>query len=506
MKKFKKIMALAIAMVMVLAMSVTAFADGETTKYSITITAPAGHTYQVFQVFTGTPENGQLTGLKYGANAKGNTGAAVSSTDLAALKTISGKTYNNDQEKIADLEQYVDMNNPVAEVASETATVGLAPGFYVIKDTAGPVDEGLSLYMFQVLDKNLTISAKSDKPSSVKKVQDKNDTTDTALTGLQDSADYEIGDTIPYTLTFTLPSDYANFKKYYVQFYDTMDAGLTYNGNAKIYYGASDTTGTDISAAFGTVGTAGATLKYTINDLKTGTDAQKALQAGDVIKITYEAYLNDAAKTEYDGNKNTYYVNFSRNPNESGDGKPETGKTPDDVNVVFTYKTVFEKVDEDGNELLGADFTLYKKMKDGSKVEVTTLGGLGGKHPIKTSSATSNQFTFKGLDDGTYVLEETKVPDGYNQMPDLEFTITAGHQIEADNPILETLTGTDGAEFTFSKIDVSHGTLTTSITNKSGAVLPSTGGVGTTMFYIVGAILAVGAGILLVTRRRMDAQ
>jgi len=501
MKHVKRLLAVVIAMTMVMAMGLTAFANS-----TITITSPTGHKYEVFQVFKGTVDANnpsQLNSLKYGKNAAtGDEDDAVSQKDMTDLKAIADGTYADDQAKIAVLKKYVDFESTpiVASVNSEAATAELEPGYYVIRDIAAeaPAGDGLTLYMFKVLNDNLSISAKSDKPSSEKKVQDINDTEDDNIddNDWQDSADHEIGDTIPYKLTFTLPSDYANYKKYYVQFKDHISAGLTYNNDAKIYYG-SDTTGEAIDFA-----KSGMDFSYTIDDLKTGTDKQKALKAGDVITIKYTCYLNKDAVIGNPGNPNTYKVEFSRDPNQEGQGKPDTSETPEDSNVVFTYESIFNKVDEDNNPLEGADFTLFKIMKDGSEVDVTTLGT--SAHPKKTGSSAekSKTFSFKGLDDGKYKLVETFTPSGYNKIDDITFTISANHVVEGDlsQLVLTSLNATGGLKISG---NVAEGTLTTSIENKSGAVLPTTGGVGTTIFYIVGAVLALGAGVLLVTKRRM---
>ena len=143
----------------------------------------------------------------------------------------------------------------------------------------------------------------------------------------------------------------------------------------------------------------------------------------------------------------------------------------------------------------GAAFTLYKKDSSGNWNEVETI-----------SAGDTTTFTFKGLDDGDYKLSETTTPNGYNTIDDVEFTVTADHDVESDSPALNSLSGdvTSGtAEFTPITTD---GSLTTDVVNKKGSVLPSTGGMGTTILYVVGTILVLAAGILLVTKKRMDAK
>lgn len=488
MKKFKKIMAIAIAMVMMAAMAIPTMAA------TVTMTTLKGHTYEIFQIFTGTVDtDGEtLTELKYGASAKGNKTGFVDSTDLAKLKSIQEQGLTDEHAIIEAYSQFVDFDKPIDTKIQGTASIDLEPGYYVIRDEDDTVPEGkvtqndtTTLYMFKVLNENLSTSAKAGTVERVKKVDD-ND----ADGKLIDSADYNIGDTIPYTLTFKLPENYEKFEKYYVKFIDNLTAGLTYNGDAKIYYGASDTTGTSID--FGS----GLNLAYEITNLKA---VASNLKGGDVLTIKYTCYLNASAKIGSEGNPNTYKVQFSNNPNKSGDGDHPKGETPEDKNIVFTYKTVFNKIDENKKPLTGADFTLYK---DG--VDVTTINT--SAHPQKIGTSAGSKFEFKGLDAGEYELRETTTPKGYNTIEPITFTITAKHEILSDDPRLTSLLGDGGQAITMIRNSDDEDALTSSIMNKSGAVLPSTGGIGTTIFYVVGAILAVGAGILLVTRRRMSAQ
>lgn len=509
MKNLKKIMAVLIAAVMVFAMGITVFAADHTVS-----TTSTEHTYQIFQVFTGTVEDNQLVDLKYGQNATGTAGSAVSQADMTALAAIAEKTYTNDQDKITDLSPYVNLNStPIATIGKgqEKNNASLAEGYYVIRDYPNSLSnaETYTLYLFKVLSEDLVITPKSDSPESVKKVQDINDSDTTpTLSDLQDSADYDIGDSVPYTLTFTLPSNYSEYKTYYVQFVDEMSAGLTFNNDAKIYYGAADTTGTAIAMTSGssTEYSGGTKITYTIENLKT---TAANLSNSDVITIKYTATLNKNAAINSTGNPNKYRVIFSNNPNESGTGTPSTGETPWDVNIVFTYKTVFNKVDGDSNPLTGADFKLEKKV-NGEWVDVTTLGS-GENKPYKTTNAVAaaegveaqaaTQFTFAGLDDGEYKLTETATPTGYNEIEPITFTITATHEILSDNPGLTSLTGTDGEEFNM-VADTANASLSTNIVNHSGTTLPSTGGIGTTIFYIIGGVIVLAAVIILVVRSK----
>ena len=201
-------------------------------------------------------------------------------------------------------------------------------------------------------------------------------------------------------------------------------------------------------------------------------------------------------------------MTYTNNPNDEQAG--ENGETPDDGVIVFTYQTIVNKVtknpaydaskdtgktgiDSDGNTefipLKGAGFTLYKKNASG------TYEAVGSE--LKGEDMTT--FTWSGLDDGDYKLVETTTPSGYNTIPDIEFTITATHDVSSDNPTLISLSG--GDKFTGV---ISTGVVSANIENQSGAQLPSTGGIGTTIFYVLGSILVLGAAVLLVTKKRMS--
>ena len=193
-------------------------------------------------------------------------------------------------------------------------------------------------------------------------------------------------------------------------------------------------------------------------------------------------------------------LEFSNNPNEehSGSGKPKTGETPWDNVIVFTYQVVVNKVKADNTTpLTGAEFTLEKLLKDGTKkrvaVETNTEGTI---------------FTFKGLDDGDYILTETKTPATYNTIEPIEFTVTAEHNVawntEARTDILTSLTGNAASGTVTFTASADKSELTTNVVNQSGATLPGTGGIGTTIFYVIGGLLMAAAAVLLITKKRMN--
>ena len=379
----------------------------------------------------------------------------------------------------------------------------------MIQDTVDPSGEKPSSktrYILKVV-KNTEVNVKSSVPSVVKKVKDINDSDAIpTLSGLQDSADYDIGDSIPYTITATIGDGINNFSSYSFEFHDNMSAGLSMDDDVawKIEIGNRDITSNFTRTKDGNV----YTWKVTDNDLMSYTYTENAeektgtLSAGDTVVLTYNAYLNENAVVGQTGNPNEVWLKFDNNPNSSGQGNP-AGETPKDKNIVFTYKTVFNKVEPDGEStkpLTGADFKLEKKVNS-VWVEVTGLGGKGDAHPTKIGDSTGSSFAFTGLDDGDYKLTEIKTPKGYNTIEPIEFTITAEHDILSDNPALTALEGTDGDKFTMTA-ELAQGELSADIVNEKGSNLPATGGIGTTLFILGGGCAAGIAGIYLISKKK----
>ena len=515
MKHIKKLASLLLAVVMILALATTAFA----TDHSIS-TDSTTHTYEIYQIFRGTVSDGQLTSLVYGKNAKtGTEGSHVSATDIAALGNISdaGNTGAADQADIAAITPFVNLNStPIATIGKgHDSSASLPEGYYLIKDKDNSLSgtEQYTLYLVKLLNDNLTIAPKAGTTTSEKKVDDVNDsdTTATADNGKnQDSADYDIGDNVPFHLTAHLAGNVSSYKKYHLTFTDTLESGKFDAISALSYTiaGASvssfpyidPTNGFKVTQTINTQPTKdGFKITLTFEPTGSNTTLPAYLDSKDV-KIDFTARLGAGANIGNQGNTNTLSLKYSNNPNSSADS--DEGTAPDDTVIVFTYKVVVNKVDANSQPLGGADFTLYKKI-DGSWVEVT-----GKKTTNADTDVPATTFTFTGLDDGEYKLVESKVPDNYNKADDIEFKIVANHVTPTDvtdrTMVLTSLSGnvTSGSvTFTPSLAD---GSLTTSVVNQSGATLPAAGGIGTTIFYVTGAVLALGAGILLITKRRMN--
>lgn len=494
MKTIKRSIAFVLAMILTLAMSVTVFAEGEGAKKTFTITvneAKAGHTYEAYQILKGDLSKSQttLSNVDWGTGIKADKKTDLAKDAKAYVEKLSGMNSSDikaEAQKIASaLSATVAGSVSVTQDNAKTEITGLEPGYYLIKDRDSSLtgDEAYTEYILNIVA-DTTITPKTDVPSVEKKVKDTNDTTGDT-TGWQDSADYDIGDVVPFQLTATLPVNVESYKSYFLKFDDTLSQGLDFNeGTATVKLGDKDVTSfftTNYDAA-------GKKLTFTCdNILAEGFEAKN----GDKVVVEYNATLNENAVIGSKGNPNKVKLEFSNNPNNGGEG--DKGETPEDTVIVFTYKVVINKVDENNKALDGAEFTLYKKIKGEADKEIKAVIS-GDKNDV---------FTFSGLDDGDYVLKETKTPDSYNTAKDIAFTITADHSIESDAPELNSLSGDKVTGNITLKADKAEGSLSTPVQNLKGSVLPSTGGAGRVAIYVIGAILVVGGGIVLVTKKRV---
>lgn len=501
MRYLKKLTNVFLTMVMALALALTANAAGE--KYTITIKNDAtGHTYEAYQIFKGDLHDGKLSNIAWGSGVNASElGDAVTKaetlTDDAAAKAFA-----------KEVAQYLTTPSATSSFneASKNYTIsGLEAGYYLIKDKNGSItgDDTYTGYILKVVG-NVETAPKGDKPEVEKKVQDTNDSTgDTSE--WQDSADYDIGDDVPFQLTGTLPTNYADYKFYTYIFHDTMSEGLTYNNDAKV-----EIDGVDVTEFF-TIETddlEGKTkLTISCEDLKKIEVEGLEITASSTVVVTYTAKLNENAKFGVAGNPNEVYLEYSNNPNyngEPGDEDNPTGETPKDVVIVFTFKTIVNKVDGEGKPLTGAEFTLEKYNSETETWETVVV--------VKNDEGTV--FTFSGLDDGIYRLTETKTPDGYNTIQPIYFAVVAEHDVTSDDPTLTSLVvksvsgsegsfviGDDLGDFT---ISMDKDEISTNIVNRQGPELPSTGGIGTTIFYVVGSALMLGAAVLLITKKKMS--
>ena len=496
MKRVKRVLALLAALALVLAMAVPALADGAK-QYTISVPAGSNHTYKIYQIFTGDYSKegttNKLSNVKWGQNSKNrdegvDVGGKVSENVLNQLAAVVS---SSDADKLRVIEKYADLSGESMATVSDGNSVNVTAGYYLFKDTTATAEN--EVYITEVVG-NVIIKAKnSNVPGFEKKLKDTNDTEGTT-TGWQDVADHDIGDAIPFKLEGTVPADYTEYTSYYFAFHDKEEQGLTFNKNSvKVYLDNNEiTTGFEVKTSNFAQGE-DCTFEVIFNDLK----QISGVHAGSVIRVEYTSTLNQNAVIGGNGNLNKAQLEYSNNPRSETD----TDRTVWDNVVVFTYQVVVNKYANsvgENNKLPGAEFTLTKKLKDGTTKDITVVKSEEGK-----------QFTFKGLDDGVYTLTEIVTPEGYNTIDPITFTVTATHGTEWDGEgvrgdLITAFTGNAASgEITFTP-DKGTGALTTNVINKSGTTLPSTGGMGTTVFYVVGGGLMAVAVVLLVTKKRME--
>ena len=548
-----------------------AFADTETAKdagnFSVNITnndSNTGHKYVAYQVFagdlvektdataTGTGANLVLSNIVWGTGVDGDAivselAGLTSPNPLAGLFT-SNMTAADVAAKLDGVGDDTAVAQAFAEVVQNhlnttnkiegnaTSVTGLNGGYYFIQDEGTMATDtehpgALTRYILQVVH-SVNVTQKANVPQIDKKTKNKNDSTGD-VTEWQNTADYDVGDTVPFQITGTLPSNFAEydyFKTYTMT--DTLSAGLTAPTADGISIKVGDTSVKD---------------HFDINfdgqkiiiSLKSGEDLKTwnapALSKDSKFVVEYSAVLNESAVSGTTGNKNEVTLTFSNNPNADGEGSFDT--TPPSTVIVFTYDLNVGKVDGANQPLDGARFALYKKFKseadlaaanasraDGKKYVAVTEGkvtydegrqtynfvaGAGEVWALVTEITTGTTFAFDGIDAGSYVLVETATPSGYNSVAPYAFEVTAELD-DANKTVLKINGKANGETVDLGSLSAqvvlttTEGSLNTSVVNNSGTTLPSTGGIGTTIFYAVGGVLVLAAIILLVTKKRMS--
>ena len=545
-KAIKKLLAALLAVAMVCAMAIPAFAyESWETKEDLN----KNHNYIAFQIFKGvisSKDNPTLSGVTWGSHitnpddflkklkdapiigAQFHSIDATDATDAATVQkvlAVISKWHDSDDDSIAFARfvcHYLYSNGaaPDSDIVGGNSSITIPEaGYYLIVDTInfsnGDYYHAYNSFLLVNVPQavqtsyNVTINHKVVKPTVEKKVYDNFDNQDGTSTGdFGSSADHAINEKFQFQLIAKLPAGrdegraYDYYDKYTVCFNDTLSEGITYDGldsvviesNGTPYDITNDSSKYDIDIS---------NLKsqnsfvVKIHDVK---NCVANLNDGATITVTYTAHLNDKAYVNIAGgstsNINKVYLTYSNNPKDES----SIGKTPESTPVyVYTYQlnnTKYHDDDNPNNVLAGAGFRLYSdeachdedeiKLKMNDDDTYSRDFSTEGKG-VEMISGQDGQFNVKGLDAGTYYLKETKTPDGYSACKVIPVTIKADHS-RNDQVNLE------GSNLTNDIVNIKAG----------GITLPSTGGIGTTIFYVVGGGLMVAAIVLLVTKKRME--
>ena len=535
-KAIKKLLAALLAVAMLCAMAIPAFAYD--TKEDI----DKNHCYDAFQIFKGdvSDDNTKISHVEWGSSiAHPNEFLAQLTEDL----TIGDKfeTSFTPQEAAAVISQWSDSdNNSIAfarcvcnyvysdgdstPVKQGGHTGGFEldeAGYYLIVDTSsfsssadGDSYHAYNSFLLKVNKDHycVQITPKVVKPTVEKEVYDNDDGSSSGdNNGWGSSADHAINEEFQFRLIAKLPESegraYDYYNKYTVRFNDTLSNGITYDRLDSVVINSDGHT-YDITKDSSKYEVDDSQLKndnsfvVSIPDVKTCVeDPEFNLNNGATITVTYTAHLNeDAAVNGSAANKNSVRLQYSNNPRPDGEYWGYTPNyTPESEVYVYTYQlnnTKYRDEVNENNKLEGAGFRLYSdeacnaedeiKLKMNDDDTYSRDFSTEGKG-VEMISGQDGQFNVKGLDAGTYYLKETKTPDGYSACKVIPVTIKADHS-RNDQVNLE------GSNLTNDIVNIKAG----------GITLPSTGGIGTTLFYVVGGGLMVAAIVLLVTKKRME--
>ena len=505
------------------AMPMTVMAAEDTT-HTITInTNVENATYSAYQIFKGSTlpsgEDTNLANIDWGNGITDSGKTAVyTQYNVTTAQEMAEKLTNQAEARAfaTFINQY--LQNPVNSTTTDGKPVISVEGdgYYLIKDAANSTQAPTESILKVV--NNVNVNPKTtDVPDTEKKVVENNKTVtgDPSVvpseTGhkINDVADYNIGDTVPFILAAKTPAstDIASYTNYVFTFHDKMDAGLTLDADSIVVKAGDDTLVAGTDYTLNTNPNDNDTFDLVLNIKKDGADVNKLIDK--TITVAFNATLNEKANLDKVGNQNGFILEYSNNPTTGG-----TGKTTEDKVVVFTYHLDLDKVDNNvsSTKLTGAKFILSRGSGENTEYLVAdkiSTGEKAGQYTVKSWTKVQNQattlsaktedsseFVINGLDDGTYQLTETKAPDGY-QLPTNPFTIT----LTAATTNNQGYNGTPSTAIGDIKVNNSVGNAA-NIENTKGHSLPITGGMGTTMIYGVGAVMVAGAAVFYVTNKR----
>ena len=533
-KTIKKLLAALLAVAMVCAMAIPAFAfESWETEEDLN----KNHDYIAFQIFKGviSKDNPTLFGVDWGQHIPDDEDFLTQLKGADTIGTLFTKA-NSAQDVLKVISTWHDSDNdsiafarfvchylyskgdPKSSIVGGGGAIKIPePGYYLIVDNIdfsnGDYYHAYNSFLLvndtNQGEYNVIINHKVVKPTVEKKVYDNDNNDISSAGGWGSSADHAINEKFQFQLIAKLPASkdngraYDYYDKYTVCFNDTLSAGITFDNldTVKIANVDGDNSKEITNYKFDDTDLHEAghptSFKLSIDDVKTcAAAAGLNLNDGATITVTYTAHLNENAYVNAAGgptdNNNSVFLQYSNNPINTS-----VGQTPESKVCVYTYQlnnTKYHDDDNPNNVLAGAGFRLYSdeachdedeiKLKmndDGTYSRDFSTEGKG----VEMISGQDGQFNVKGLDAGTYYLRETKTPDDYSACPDKEIVISATH-------------------------DVNHVSLSGDLNNKiinkkaGGITLPSTGGIGTTLFYVVGGGLMVAAIVLLVTKKRME--
>ena len=500
MKRVKRVLALLAAFALVLAMAVPAFADEVT--YKITINNSVG-TYEAYQIFKGDLEKNVLSNIEWG------TGVTEAGKDAFEGKTAAEVAKTLENNETAAKAFATKISEYLGTVAGEGTNeiTGLSAGYYLIQNKSVNGNEAYTDFILQVV-KDVEITPKGQKPTLDKQIKH-NETGDWGVVG-----DNQIGDTVEFRTITTVPNT-TGYTKYDYTISDEMSAGLTSNMTDASSITIKINDKTELNRSYYTVTVEKANTFYvTVDILKAINDG--IIVEGNKLYTYYTGVLNADANVYDEGKQqNTACLLYSNNPHDN----KSKGETPEVTVYDWTFKMNVQKIDgaNADKELAGAKFVLSKN----GAVDLGTIdeNGIPAKtenliklvydsanntYRVATASdeyttyvMTAGNITIKGLDDvEDYYLYETKAPAGYNRLTEpVKFKIKATYNGTGDScTAVSTKVGEEDA-VTGLKV---------SVENNAGTTLPSTGGMGTTVFYVVGGGLMAVAVVLLVTKKRME--